>query len=208
MEQEKNNFDIDKILKYNGEFIFKCNMVLVLGITVSLILLPVTDSLSIVLSGVFAFYLLIFATIDIANRIESKWALRKYDIEVVKKELSNISTKKFDGIEIYLTDNYIVSNAKVIRITKYQDIAWVYASEPLGRVSQNVAISIAYRLGGTPVVAYSKEGKKLVIALVKNEEQLKEIYSAISRKNKKVLRGNTIQNRKVYQNIKKGQKKK
>ncbi len=201
MDAERNNYDVDKILKYNGKFILICNVILIICTMVSLLLVEVTDSLSIIFAGVFGFWLLIFLVIDISNRIESKIALKKYNIDEIKEELLNAKTRKIDGIETYLTENYIVTNAKVIRITKYKDIVWTYPAKTVGTVSQKSMIGIAYQIGGTPVVAYSKEGKQVVIALVKNEEQLKEIYSAISSKNKRVLRGDTYENHKAYENI-------
>ena len=203
MDTEKNNYDVDKILKYNGKFILICNVILIICTIISLLLVKVTDSLSLILAGVFVFYMLIFLIIDIANRLRSKIALKKYNLDEIKKELANAKTRKIDGIETYLTENYIVTNAKVIRITKYKDIAWTYLDKPLGMVHQKAMIGVAYKIGGTPVIAYSKDGKKVVIALVKKEEQLKELYGAILSNNKKVLIGDTYENHKAYEKINK-----
>lgn len=203
MDTEKNNYDVEKILKYNGKFIVICNIILTICIVISLLLVKVTDSLSLIMAGVFVFLLLIFLVIDVANRLESKITLKKYNFDEVKKELSNAKTIKIDGIETYLTENYIVTNAKVIRITKYKDIAWTYPHQPSGMVAQKGTIGLAYKIGGTPVTAYLKNGKQVVIALVKNEEQLKEIYGAISSNNKKVLIGDTYENHKAYEKVNK-----
>ena len=203
MDTEKNNYDVKKILKYNGKLILICNVILIICTIISLLLVKVTDSLSLILAGVFVFYMLIFLIIDIANRLRSKIALKKYNLDEIKKELANAKTRKIDGIETYLTENYIVTNAKVIRITKYKDIAWTYLDKPLGMVHQKAMIGVAYKIGGTPVIAYSKDGKKVVIALVKKEEQLKELYGAILSNNKKVLIGDTYENHKAYEKINK-----
>lgn len=203
MDTEKNNYDVKKILKYNGKFILICNIILTTCIVISLLLVNVTDSLSLIMAGVFVFLLLIFLVIDVANRLESKITLKKYNFDEIKKELANAKTRKIDGIETYLTENYIVTNAKVIRITKYKDIAWTYLAKPSGTVSQKGTIGLAYKIGGTPVTAYLKNGKQVVIALVKNEEQLKEIYGAISSNNKKVLIGDTYENHKAYEKVNK-----
>lgn len=203
MDIEKNNYDVNKILKYNGKFILICNIILTICIVISLLLVKVTDSLSLILAGVFVFYMLIFLIIDIANRLRSKIALKKYNLDEIKKELANAKTRKIDGIETYLTENYIVTNAKVIRITKYKDIAWTYPHQPSGTVSQKGMIGLAYKIGGTPVIAYLENGKQAVVALVKNEEQLKKLYGAISSNNKKVLIGDTYENRKAYEKVNK-----
>lgn len=70
------------------------------------------------------------------NRISSQMMLKKYDTDELRKELSNTTTKKISGIETYLTDNYIISNSKKIRIVRYQDIVWTYIAEPYRRVAQ------------------------------------------------------------------------
>lgn len=203
MDTEKNNYDVKKILKYNGKFILICNIILTICIVISLLLVKVTDSLSLIMAGVFAFLLLIFLVIDVANHLESKMVLKKYNLDEIKEELTNAKTRKIDGIETYLTENYIVTNAKVIRITKYKDIAWTYPAKSLGMVHQKVMIGVAYKIGGTPVTAYLKDGKQVIIALVKEEEQLKELYSAILSNNKKVLIGDTFENHKAYEKINK-----
>ena len=136
MDIETNEYNGDKILKYNGKFILIYNAILILCIIISLILIPVTDSLSIIFTFVFGVWLLVFFFIDMVNRISSQMMLKKYDTDELRKELSNTTTKKISGIETYLTDNYIISNSKKIRIVRYQDIVWTYIAEPYGRVAQ------------------------------------------------------------------------
>lgn len=195
--------DVDKILKYNGKFILKCNLILLACVIICLIFMSMTDGLSAVIAGVFGVWLLVFVIIDIINRILSYFALRKYDLNEIKKELLHNKTRKIDGIETYLTDNYIVSNSKTIKITKYSDIIWTYLARPMGTVAQQGAVGTAYRLGGTPVVAHLKNGKQVTIALVKNPNQLNKIFTKITNKNSEVLVGETPENIKKYENINK-----
>ena len=48
MEQEKNNLDADKILKYKGKYILIHNLILVVCIVISILLVNVTDSISLI----------------------------------------------------------------------------------------------------------------------------------------------------------------
>jgi len=201
LTETDNNYDVDKILKYNSKFILKCNLILLACIIICLILMPMTDGLSVVIAGVFGVWLLIFIVIDIINRIISGVALRKYDLNEIKRELSLKTTRKLDGTEIYLTDNYIISNSKKIYITKYSDIVWTYLARPMGTTAQQAGIGTAYKFGGNPVKAHLKNGKEVVIALVKNNEQLNKIFRKISKENSKVLIGETHQNIKAYEKI-------
>ena len=196
-------YNVKNILKYNGKFILKCNLILLICIIICLILIPMTDGLSVLIAGVFGIWLLIFIIIDIGNRIVSGISLRKYDLNEIKKELLEPSTRKIDGIDTYLTDNYIVSNSKTIKITKYSDIVWTYLARPIGTVNQQVIIGTAYRLGGTPIVSHLKNGKQVTIAVVKTSNQSNKIFTEITNKNKEVLVGKTPENIRKYENINK-----
>ena len=95
MDTEKNNYDVKKILKYNGKFILICNVILIICTIISLLLVNVTDSLSLVFTWVFGFHLLIFLIIDIVNRLRSMIALKKYNLNEIKEELASDSTRKY-----------------------------------------------------------------------------------------------------------------
>lgn len=193
------NINIEKILKYNGKFVLICILIGIILTIISVALIPVTDSLSVILAGVFGIYTLIFIIINIINYIKSNNALKKYDINVLKKELE--TAIKLDGIDTYLTDNYIISNSKTIKITKYSDIEWTFIANTTGRVFQRMLISSSYRLGGIPVIAYLKNGKKDIIAFIKNEINANMIFSKIRNENNGVLIGNTLENAKKYKSI-------
>ena len=146
---------------------------------------------------------IIFGIIDIINRIKTKKALSKYDINEIKKELLGKNVKKLKGIEIYLTKNYIISNSKYLKITRYDEIDWIYLSKAGGTVSQQEIINTAYKYGGKPLVAYLKNGKFVNVALVKNAEHINVIFSEVNQKNKNALIGNSEENIKKYTNINK-----
>lgn len=195
--------NVDKILKHNGKFILICNIILILCIIISLLLVNATDSLSLVFTWVFGFHLLIFLIIDIVNRIRSNIALKKYNLNEIKEELASDSTRKLDGVETYLTENYIISNATVIRITKYEDIKWAYLyiySSSRGIIYTPVNMTFNSKIRKYPIAAYLKNGNgmRVILAVVKNDKQLKEVYSVITKKNKKVLKGYTKENIKEY----------
>lgn len=198
-----NNYDANKILKYNGKFIFKCNLILIVCIILSLFFMSTTDGLSAIIAVVFTVWLLVFTVIDIINRIISSIALKRYNLDEVKKEILDKKSRKIEGLDTYLTDNYIVSNSKTIKITKYSDIVWTYLARPMGTIYQQGTIGTAYRLSENPVIAHLKNGKRVTIALVKNSNQLNEIFTKITNKNKEVLVGETAENIKRYENINK-----
>lgn len=192
--------NVDKILKHNGKFILICNIILILCIIISLLLVDVTDSVSLIIAIDLCMMLAVGIVIDIVNRIRSKIALKKYNLNEIKEELASDSARKLDGVETYLTENYIVGNATVIRITKYEDIKWAYLyiySPNKGITYTPVNMTFNHKY---PIAAYLKNGNgnRVILAVVKNDKQLKEVYSAISKKNKKVLKGYTKENIKEY----------
>ena len=200
--------NVDKILKHNGKFILICNIILILCIIISLLLVDVTDSVSLIIAIDLGMMLAVGIVIDIVNRIRSIIALKKYNLNEIKEELASDSTRKLDGVETYLTENYIVSNATVIRITKYEDIKWAYLYIYLssrGIIYTPVNMTFNNKIGKYPIAAYLKNGNgmRVILAVVKNDKQLKEVYSAITKKNKKVLKGYTEENIKKYEKINK-----
>ena len=206
MDAEKDNFNVDKILKHNGKIILICNIILILCIIISLLLVDVTDSVSLIIAIDLCMMLAVGIVIDIVNRLRSKIALKKYNLNEIKEELASDSARKLDGVETYLTENYIVSNATVIRITKYEDIKWAYLyirSSSRGTIYTPVNMTFNSKIRKYPIVAYLKNGNgmRVILAVVKNDKQLKEVYSAISKKNKKVLKGYTKENIKKYEKI-------
>lgn len=198
--------NVDKILKHNGKFILICNIILILCIIISLLLVDVTDSVSLIIAIDLGMMLAVGIVIDIVNRIRSIIALKKYNLNEIKEELASDSTRKLDGVETYLTENYIVSNATVIRITKYEDIKWAYLYIYLssrGIIYTPVNMTFNNKIGKYPIAAYLKNGNgmRVILAVVKNDKQLKEVYSAITKKNKKVLKGYTKENIEKYEKI-------
>lgn len=198
-----NEYDINKILRYNNKLILISILILSACTIISLTLMPFTDGLSIIFSFIFGSWLLVFVIIDIVNRVISNNALKKYNIDEVKKELSSLKTEKLEELEVYLTENYIISNCKKVCITKYSDIVWTYLITPSGRVVQKEAIAISHKFSGTPIRAHLKNGKQTIIAIIKNNEQLNKIFNKILTVNNNVLIGYTISNIKSYENVNK-----
>jgi len=196
--KDKGNVDVERILKYDGKLIKICILTLVVLVIISLMLTKITDSLSLIFVGVFGIWIPFFAIIDIVNRSTTKKALNKYDINEIKKELQEKDVVKLKGIETYLTENYIISNSKSLKITKYDEIKWTYVAKPIGTVAQQGAVSIAYKYGGTPVIAYLNNGKYVNIALIKSAEHMNMIFGLIRKKSKGVLIGNSMEDMKKY----------
>lgn len=192
---------VRKILKYDGKFLHICILVCIILVVISLLCMSFTDGLSIIIAGVSICWGVIFLIIDITSFIITKNTLKKYDVYELQSELENAF--KLDGIDTYLTKNYIISNSKIVKITKYSDIAWIFTDKARGTVSQQAIISSAYKLGGTPVIAYLKNGKKVVVALVNSREHLNKIYGRIQSENNDVLIGETPENIKKYESVNK-----
>ena len=196
--EDKKEIDAEKVLKYNGKFIRNCNLILFILVIISLLSIGISDGLSIIFVGVFAIWFLVFSIIDIINRIITNKALKKYDMNEIKRELKSDNVIKLKGIDTYLTDNYIISNSKTLKITKYEEIAWIYVAKPMGTVEQKATMSVAYNIGGTPVVGYLKNGKYVNIASVKNNAHLNVIFAQIKERNQDVLIGNSLENMQKY----------
>ena len=188
--------DVEKILKYNGKFVLTWILINLIPFVISLFLIPFFGSVPFTLAIFFGIWVLIFIIIDVINRIKSYNALKKYDINILKNEL--INAVKLEGIETYLTDNFIISNSKTIKITKYSDIEWIFSVRPGGAPSQKVLSSIALEMGGTPVFACLNNGKKVPIAVVDNFKNMDLIFNKIYLENKNVLRGYNKENLKKY----------
>ena len=201
--ENKENINPEEVLKYKNKFIKFSILILLILIAICILLIKISDSLSLILACMLGIWAIIFGIIDIINRIKTKKALSKYDINEIKKELLGKNVKKLKGIEIYLTKNYIISNSKYLKITRYDEIDWIYLSKAGGTVSQQAIINTAYKYGGKPLVAYLKNGKFVNVALVKNTEHINVIFSEVNQKNKNALIGNSEENIKKYTNINK-----
>lgn len=207
--KKEENIDKEYVLKYNGKFTTYCIWALVVGLVISLLLMQFSKGLlTIIIFMCCSIYLPFFIVIDIVNRIKTNNALNKYNINEIKEELNKENVIKLDDIDTYLTDNYIISNSKYIKITKYDEIQWIYQERPVGRVVQQGMVTSAYKFGGTPLVAYLKDGKKVVVALVKNTEHINMIFGQILKKYNKALIGNTYENIKKYEKMSKKFKRK
>jgi len=202
--------DIEKILKYNGKYVTIWILTL---LTLSIILVVLSKILDeLFLLGAFAVgaWIPFFVGIDIFNRIKTKKMMNKYDINEIRKELRAKDAIKLEGIETYITDNYIISNNGRIAITKYSDIYWIYPTKLRGMhsVTANISAHVVNILTGSPLRAHLRTGEIISAAIIKNEIQMKVIFDKIYQKNKKVLFGYTIENLEKYkEDYPKGRKK-
>ena len=133
--------------------------------------------------------------------IETKITLKKYNIDELKYELSKSSVKKYEKLNIYLTDNYIISKNMGLNILEYKNVVWLYKEKRI----------IRYRRTGIPIgislLAFNKK-KGYEIAYIsifkKTEKTLDEVMFEVQEKNNNVMLGYTKEN---VENFKKIQKK-
>lgn len=202
--QVKDNADIDteRILRYNGKFVKVCIWIALILLLICLLGMKFIDVSFLLFIPVPVLFLPVFVIIDIINRIITKKALCKYDISEIKKELQAVSAIKLKGIETYLTKNYIISNSKFLKITKYDEITWIYLAQPIGTVAQQGTVAVAYQFGGTPLIAHLNTGKKERIAFIRNNEHLNFVLGQVFKKNSNALIGYSVENREKYKNRK------
>lgn len=191
--------DPEKILKYNGKFATYCILSCLVIIIISLLLIPFTDSVSLIIAIVSVIPLAMFLIIDVINRIKTYKALKNNDIKILNSELENAI--KLKDIEVYLTDNYIICNMAFLSITKYTDIDWIYLDIFKGRVQQKALVSQAQKISGVPLVAYVKKGKKVRVANAKTNQNLNMILGFVFKNNNKALIGYDYDNIKKYEKI-------
>ena len=160
---------------------------------VSVILMPFTDGLSVIVAGVMGIYAIVFLIIWISHWSKSSAALKKYGRENLLSELLSPETVQVEGIDTYLTKNYIISNHRRVVVTKYSDIAWVYHTQARG-----IAAVIIDKLVGLPLIAYLKDGKSVSCAITKNGMQNMAVYDRVARENREILLGHTRKNEKAY----------
>lgn len=189
--------NVKDILKYHNKLLVKAILICFFLTIISLLLVNLTDSLSIILAFVFCIFMLVFIFLDIINRIKSFIAIKRYGKDILEKELEN-SIKIYNS-DTYLTENFIISNTKTIKVTKYSDIDLVFLAEPSGNTRQIALTSLAYVFGGTPLVAYLN-GKKKDIAILNDSTDPYIIFDKIREKNPNVLIGYTPENVEKYKN--------
>lgn len=194
----------EEILKYNVKWTKYFILTLLLGALISLLFLEVSDGLSILLTFTCVGWSLFLVIIDVVGRLKRKITLKKYDINEITKDLQSQNTVKVYGIETYLTDNYIISNLQNLKINRYDEIVWLYLED---RTVYWYSPTTYGRYRSTRMtfypclIAYLKNGKKVDVSIIKNNNQMNTIIAHIQHKNINVLVGNTVENRKKYEEI-------
>lgn len=198
-KNEEINIDIEKILKYNNKNFIPSLLFLALTIF-SLMLAPFTDSLTLIITAALLIYTVVLFSICIIYKIKSKNTVKEYDFEKLKKELLSKDIIKVNGIDTYLTNNYIISNHRRVIVKKYSDIAWVVPTILRGRGSLIgiLGSELTNQLIGSPLRAYLKNGKTEIIAITKNGAQTKVVFDKIHEKNKSTLLGYSKYNLEQY----------
>jgi len=191
---KQNNFK--NILKYNGIFLFILGFIF---LTLSLFLHFYINPIDYFFTNFFGCLGLMLLFIDLNRRINSNITLKKHDINLLESELINAT--KLHQIDTFLTKNYIISNSKRVRITKYDDIEWIFVPTQKGRKGYLKSKDTAYQTVKTPIVAYLKNKKKVTVALVKKNKNIKLIFNRVIANNKNAMIGNTDENKIKYEKI-------
>lgn len=137
---------------------------------------------------------LVFLALYITSIVKIYMYSKKFDMESVKSELLQNTTLKFEKERIYLTTNYIVSVVNgLLRITKYQDLVWLY-----NKVAKQNSVTVNIFLIGA-----TKEKKEFYIANSLKQDQLNNIMYLIKERNENILIGYTPENKKRYEELRK-----
>lgn len=159
------------------------------------------ESIFLIASFVTSVWLLFFLAINVINVITACNSLRRYNINEVKEELNSKDVIKLEGVNTYLTKNYIISNDTSVRIVKYSDIVWIYYTNINDDIKSNASLNLG--VSRYAIEAYLKNGKRVtIINRVKNYHFIKNILeNKIRQKNKEALIGYNIENVQRYKQI-------
>lgn len=131
----------------------------------------------------------IFLIAYIVNVIRFAIFKSKYDLDIIRHELSKPTTKVFAKPGVYMTSKYIVSKANsFLYIVDYYDLAWIYIS----RNSYN----------GIPVSAFlkgrTKDKKTVILGSAYVVDKFDPVIEEIVVRNSNVLIGYTHENLRAY----------
>ena len=137
-----------------------------------------------------------FMVVFIINFITYLYGINKIknnkEFDKIEEELENDHKEEFLGINMILTDNYIIDASVVYKVIKYDDIIWIYEYEQIDEETKSYAIFIR-----------TKDNKKHIIARAsgKTEIEFRQVYNKILKRVPNILVGNTKENLKEYKNI-------
>ncbi len=136
-----------------------------------------------------SFIIIIYYIILVIN---NKKLLKNFDKEKIKKEVSSKRTIYFDKLNLYLTNNYIITKHLYLKIIPYKDIVWIY----------NEKNDYNGLLTNYSLVVYLKNNKKIKLVTSSNKDDLITIIKKVSKKNKDVLVGYSKTNKNKYKKLK------
>jgi len=136
------------------------------------------------------------AILFIENKI--KRVLKKLspeEAELISSEVENEGTIIYEKVDMFLTENYIISLGKSIDITKYRDVVWVYHTD----LRQNGVLSNRY----VNIITDKFEDHSVpIIPYGKTRDIHLEIIDIIASKNTNILVGYTDENIEVMKTAK------
>ncbi|MCL2859286.1 MAG: hypothetical protein FWF46_01680 [Oscillospiraceae bacterium] len=151
------------------------------------------------IAGIFIAFAIPFAIaiIFIENKIKRTLKnLSPEEADLISVEVENEGTIIYEKVNVFLTENYVISLGKSIDITKYSDIVWVYHTDlRQSGVLSNRYINIItneFKDRSIPIVPY---GKSRNVHL--------EIMDIIAGKNSNILVGYTKENVETMKEAKK-----
>ena len=141
-----------------------------------------------ILLDIFSFVVIIMYIIDV---ISLKVCMGKINVEELKNELYSSNSFDYKKENVYLTKNYIISRINVLKVTKYDDIVWIYIFEQ----KQN---GITHTVS---IIGKLNNKKSVTLASTfRNKDKLNDIMNEIVSKNKKILVGYTKENIEAFKN--------
>ena len=163
----------------------------------------ITSLLLIVFGVIFLILAPFFFIIYLCLYISFRSSIKKLDdeiIEEVNKELSG-NQKKFDKLNIILTDNYLITHSKKLLFYKYSDIFMIYKQKVRTQRITNYFLYVV-----------DKSGKAYQISTlhqfaVKHLSEFDAVIDKVVEKNPKVLTGQNSENNRLLKEFRKDLKK-
>lgn len=144
----------------------------------------------------FDFISIVLMVLCVVSIVRVHKIMRRWNVDLIKQELLQDSTKIFKKQKMYLTDNYIVSLAYgVLKIVRYEELIWVYSQMFVGS-----GLFLNHFVGIT------KKSKEVLLSASMNQSVLDEIAREIQSKNRNIRIGFTSENIKRYRGLKRTNK--
>ena len=121
--------------------------------------------------------------------------LSQKEADLISAEVEDDETIVFSKVQLFLTENYIISLGKSLDITKYTDIAWIYFTD----MRQNGVLSSRH----INIITYDGKDRFIpVIPYGKTRDAHLVIIDIIAGKNPEMLVGYTEENVSIMKSVK------